>query len=246
MAGTIARSIGLAALLACFALAAMADPGYYVVTAYDEAGVRSLDLRYWTVKFGGSPVRTWPEVGLSYGVNHRWTTALLLSYIGDSASPTTLSSFNWQNDYLLTQGQYPVDVAVHTQLIHENNAGSAHTLEWGPALQTDIGRTQLNANLFFEQRFGGDTHKPTLMKYQWQIRHRWMPALHLGLQGFGEVGTWDDWSPHRRQSHRTGPALFSNVELAPGQMLKIQGAYLMGKIYGRQGSMFSMRAALSF
>ena len=33
--------------------AATADPGYYVVTAYDNEGVGSVDFRYWTVRFPG-------------------------------------------------------------------------------------------------------------------------------------------------------------------------------------------------
>src|SRR5687767_5851938 len=43
----------VAAPLALACAAASADPGYYVVTVYDEPGVRTLDFRYWTVKRPG-------------------------------------------------------------------------------------------------------------------------------------------------------------------------------------------------
>ena len=43
-------------LLGCSA-AAWADPGYYVVTAYDNEGQRTIDFRYWSVHAkGGKPV----------------------------------------------------------------------------------------------------------------------------------------------------------------------------------------------
>jgi hypothetical protein len=65
------------ALLLCLPLLAAstivrADPGYYVVTAYDNAGLRTVDFRYWTVKSNGHPATRWPEIGFGYGVNSRW------------------------------------------------------------------------------------------------------------------------------------------------------------------------------
>jgi hypothetical protein len=41
------KLLAVAALLAVGA--ARADPGYYVVTAYDNEGQRAVDLRYWSV-----------------------------------------------------------------------------------------------------------------------------------------------------------------------------------------------------
>jgi hypothetical protein len=43
------RSIVLAALLLSVSLAWRADPGYYVVTVYDNEGQRSVEYRHWTV-----------------------------------------------------------------------------------------------------------------------------------------------------------------------------------------------------
>lgn len=59
-------------LLSCllWPLFACADPGYYVVT-YDNEGLRTVDLRYWTVKLGRQSEVLWPEVGLGWGVNSR-------------------------------------------------------------------------------------------------------------------------------------------------------------------------------
>ena len=64
------------AWLVC-AATARADPGYYVVTPYEKAGLRTLELRYWTVKRPNEPEIIWPELGAGYGINSRWTTNFL-------------------------------------------------------------------------------------------------------------------------------------------------------------------------
>lgn len=240
------RSIALAAVpLALCCAAAAADPGYYVVTVYDDPGVRTADFRYWTVKRPGSAAVTWPEIGLGWNVNGRWYTEVLASYIGSSEFATRLSTLNWQNDLLLTRGQYPFDLAVHTLLVKPQKSSKGTAFEFGPVFQTDIGRTQINVNAFFERSFGALPSKPTQLKYQWQLRHRWEPWLHFGAQGFGELGAWDNWSPRDAQSHRVGPALFGALPVG-AQSLAWQAAYLTGSTYARHGKMFSMRVKYDF
>lgn len=234
------------ALLGVHALAS-ADPGYYVVTAYDNKGQTSVDFRYWTVKGrDGSPAGLWPELGIGYGVTSRWYTELLASFIGTMDTAIKASSWNWQNEVLLTQGEYPVDVAVHAMLIRYPDARDGTTLEYGPVLQTDVGRTQLNANIFFEHTWADAAPAHTQMKYQWQVKHRWKPALNFGIQGFGELGPWRSWLPREQQSHRAGPALFGSVRVGNGKELIYQAAMLFGSTYGQNGNMFSMRVQYAF
>jgi len=224
---------------------AWADPGYYVQTAYGRPGATTLELRYWSVKNKGWPAGLWPEVGVGYGVNSRWTTGLLASWIGTADTAQRLSSLNWQNQVLLTQGEYPVDLALMLNWAKLQNNPSDQAIEWGPLLQTDIGRTQLNANLLFERGFGGSAAPMSKLKYQWQLRHRWQPGLHLGLQGFGELGRWDHWAAREQQSHRAGPALFGQFGQGPYPALEWQAALLLGSTYGQPGNMFSLRLSHS-
>ena len=233
------------ALLALVAGSAAADPGYYVVTVYDDPGVKSVDLRYWTVKPSRSGVITWPEAGLGWNVNGRWFTEVLASYVGPPGHGTRLDDLEWQNDFLLTQGQYPFDLALHTLWSVPQNSPQGDSLDFGPVVQTDVGRTQLNFNLFFERGFGNLSSQPTQLKYQWQLRHRWQRWLHVGAQGFGELGPWDHWAPHDAQSHRAGPALFGTVPAGPGAF-QWQAAYLIGKTYATRANMFSMRVKYDF
>ena len=233
------------------ATAHAADPGYYVVAAYDNEGQRTVDLRYWSVKRTGRPEKIWPELGAGYGVNSRWYTELLYSTIGRSNWDLVPSNLSWQNEVLLTQGEWPLDVAVHAMLVREAGDGGHYSLEYGPVLQTDVGRTQLNANLFFDRSFdGGEDATPIQLKYQWQVRHRWHPWMDFGLQGFGELGRWDRWNDASHQSHRAGPALFGHIDFGHGdsasRKLLYQAAVLLGRVYDRRARMFTLRVQYAF
>jgi len=192
----------------------------------------------------GGGLVVWPEVGLAWNVNSRWYTELLASWIGWSDSATRLNTVQWQHDVLLTQGQYPFDLALHTLWVAPQ-ATPGRTLEFGPVLQTDIERTQVNFNVFFERSYGAPVARPTQLKYQWQVRYRWRPLLHFGAEGFGELGPWDDWAPHDMQSHRAGPALFGSIGAGPGT-IGWQAAYLVGKTYAQRGQMLSFRLKYDF
>ena len=225
---------------------AFADHGYYVVTAYDNDGMKTLDFRYWTVKSPGSAAVLWPEAGFGYGMTSRWYTEVFVSFIGTMDTAMKRSSYNWQNEFLLTQGQSPVDVALHASLIKQADPRDGYTLEYGPVLQTDVGRTQLNLNVFFEHSYGDNPSARTQMKYQWQAKYRWRPLLQFGVQGFGELGDWRDWAPATQQSHRAGPALFGSVRVGNGQSILYQAVVLFGSTYGQNGTMFSTRVQYAF
>ncbi len=212
------------------------DPGYYLITPYSQPGQAALDLRYWTVKSEGEPIYYWPEVGLRYGVNSRWTTELLVGFDGPTLGSQYLNGWNWQNEILLTQGQYPFDIALHLQAIHSPEDGNM--LQWGPVFQTELGHTQLNFNLVFEHGYQAGSG-PTRLKYQWQALYRIAPGWRAGVLGFGELGPWSNWSD--RQSHRAGPTLqigFPSFDIHAG--------YLFGKVYGGKADMFTANVVVPF
>ena len=241
----MAKNLVFAAAILLASAPALADPGYYLVTVYENEGEANIDYRYWTVKMPHSPETFWPEIGVGYGVTKRWYTELYASYIGSSGTATRLSSLNWQNDYLLTQGQYDFDLALHTDLIH-NYGGGGQAFEYGPVLQTELGRLQLNANLIFARSFDVPGSPPTQLKYQWQVKYRWKPVFQFGLQGFGELGPWDDWAPRRNQSHRAGPMISGTLPIGATDAFKYQAAFLKGSIYGSPGHMWSVRLQYQF
>lgn len=233
-------------LIGLWPVPSRADPGYYLITPYERAGETDVSFHYWTVEPKQQSKMVWPEIGLGYGVTKRWYTKVYASGIGPGLNSTSLDTLNWQNDYLLTQGQYPFDLAVHTNLVLNRDHANGKAFEFGPVLQTDVGRVQVNTNLVFSRPFQQERPTATQLRYQWQLKYRWQPKLQFGLQGFGELGTWDHWASADRQSHRAGPLLAGTWVLGPRRELRYQVAWLSGKTYGQSGSMLSARLQYVF
>lgn len=243
----ILKTLLMAQLMATLLVpVARAEPGYYVVTPYDNEGKRIVDFRYWTTKPKGQGETIWPELGVGLGVTSRWTTELFMSWIGSQQGATRPDTLNWQNQVLLTQGEWPVDVALHLQWVRGQGQNTERSIEYGALLQTDVGRLQLNANVILERPLGVEAGQPTQLKLQWQLRQRSTPQWHWGVQGFDELGAWNHFAPHAKQSHRAGPAAFGTWHVADGPTFKVQAAWLMGRTYGRSGHMFTMRAHTEF
>ncbi|MGO4376804.1 hypothetical protein [Pseudoduganella sp. RAF53_2] len=234
----------LAALLPQFACA---ETGYYLVNVYDVEGLANVDYKYWNAHYKDRATRAMPEIGLGYGVTSRWYTELSGSWFQIGGEQTRFVALEWQNDFLLTQGQYDWDVALHTTIERPRDRSQGYALEIGPALQTQFWRTQFNLNVFFQREFDNGEKNDTELVYQWQIKHRWKSWLQPGLQGFGELGKWNDWQPSDKQSHRLGPAVFGYVDAgANGQQIKYEAAYLVGKNSARTAKSFTMRVQYLF
>ena len=235
---------------------AHSEPGYYLISTYENAGEKSIDFKFWSVKIPGDPRVSAPDIGFGYGLTRQWYTELSAGYLHTPQTGTQQSDLNWQNDYLLTQGQYPVDVAIHTNIKKYRTPEASRGLEYfgeyrgvnvefGPVLQTEFGRLQVNTNLLFDRTYRSDTPTRLQMKYQWQLKYRFFQQLHLGLQGFGELGDWDHWAPRSAQSHRAGPVV-SGVLPIGAQSLKYEASFLSGSIFAEHAKTFSMRVQYVF
>ncbi|MFL9878386.1 hypothetical protein PQR63_08340 [Herbaspirillum rhizosphaerae] len=243
------KVIAVAVMLAVGAIAghdANAATGYYLVSVYSDANQVSVDYKYWNAKRNDAPPFGSSELGIGYGVNSRWYTEVYGTTTQTAAQGTQFSSLNWQNDFLLTQGQYWFDLAIHTN-IEQYTRRDGYGLEWGPVFQTEIWRTQLNANVFLQRDYRTTAdNNATQLVYQWQVRQHWKPLLNFGLQGFGELGRWDNWNSTATQSHRAGPALFGTLYLPNGHKVLYETAYLLGKNSGRSAKSFTMRVQYAF
>jgi len=236
--------LALAALLPQIASAAT---GYYMVTVYDVEGQASVDYKYWNAHYKDRATRAMPELGFGYGVTSRWFTELTATWFQVGGRQTRHTGVQWQNDFLLTQGQYDWDLALHTVVERSRNRANGHAFEIGPVLQTEYFRTQFNFNVFLQREADNGQANDTELVYQWQVKHRWKSWLQPGLQGFGEVGKWNDWLPRKKQSHRAGPAVFGYVDVGPrGHQIKYEAAYLMGRNSGRIANSFTMRVQYLF
>jgi len=237
-----------ALLLVALPSLALADTGYYLVSIYDVEGQASLDYKYWNAHYRGLTVAA-PELGVGYGVTSRWYTELSGQWVKINGGGSQWVASAWQNDFLLTQGQYAVDVALHTEVSRARDHADGYDVEFGPALQTEYWRTQFNANLFFQRTYRAEglapNTNPMQLAYQLQVKQRWKSWLQPGLQAFGEVGKWNDWLPERKQSHRVGPAVFGYRDIGR-QQLKYEAAYLIGRNSARAAKSFTMRVQYVF
>lgn len=224
---------------------ALADTGYYLVSTYDVEGQASIDYKYWNAHYAKLTVAA-PEIGVGYGVTSRWYTELYASSIKINGAGSKWAETAWQNDFMLTQGQYDVDVALHTKIERPRDSSEGYGVEFGPVMQTEIGRTQFNFNVFFQRDYRSEESNPLQLTYQWQIKHRWKSWFQPGLQGFGEVGKWDNWLPRDQQSHRVGPAFFGSRDVGAHQEIKYEAAYLIGKNSDRTAKSFTMRIQYLF
>lgn len=234
------------------ALTARAGTGYYLVSTYDVEGQQSVDFKYWNADYKARSSVSSPEIGYGYGVTSRWYTEVSAVWIRLHGRTDRLAEVEWQNDYMLTQGQYPFDLALHTTVARSATSPHSYSVEIGPVLQTEIVRTQFNFNAFLQREYRTGEAERTQLVYQWQVKQRWKSWLQPGLQGFGEVGTWNDWLPRKQQSHRAGPAVFGSRELkapgasGPGRELKYEAALLVGKNSARTAKSFTMRVQYIF
>lgn len=224
---------------------AAAQTGYYLVTTYPTEGEKTVDFKYWNAKPRGFAPRSSPELGFGYNVNSRWFTEVSAVWFQLSPASQKLVAYEWQNDFMLTQGQYDYDVALHTSIEKERGARTVG-FEIGPVFQTEVGKTQLNFNAFLQREFRSEEEQTTNLAYQWQVRQHYTRAFQFGLQGFGELGTWNDWLPRREQSHRAGPAIFGTLDAGPHQEVRYDAAYLIGKNSARAARSVTLRLQYVF
>jgi hypothetical protein len=238
--------------LGCILFALLAPPcaqagtGYYLVTTYPVEHQKSIDFKYWKAWPTQGETSSSPEIGYGYNVNSRWYTEVTAAWYQYGTQSQKLAALEWQNDVMLTQGQLPFDVAFHTNIERYADGDHEVELQFGPVFQTEVGRTQLNFNVFFNHAYRVEKAEPTEISYQWQVRYHYTEKLQFGAQGFGEMGEWNHWLPREQQSHRAGPALFGTWRLGGTSELKYEAALLIGTNSAVRAKSFATRIQYAF
>jgi hypothetical protein len=200
----------------------------YVYTPTVEYGEREIDIKFGATSLLAGNRAQVASLGYGYGAKENWFTEVYLKQERSGNNVTNLAE--WENKFQLTEtGQYPVDVGIITELEAPLSANASWEFKLGPLFQTEFGKLQLNGNLLFEHAFGkGDESGvpySTNFSYQWQAKYRWQPILEFGVQGFGDMGKWNDWVTPA--SHRIGPAIFGKFALGNRQAIKYNAAWLL-------------------
>ena len=209
-------------------LCADAGPADYVYTPAVEYGEKEFDFKTGTARKGEDPRQSAASIGFGYGANEWWFTEVYLKYKRENNEATKYDAIEWENKFQLTDtGKYPVDVGFLLEVERPRNHAEGWEVKWGPLFQTEFGKIQLNANLLFQRNYRADDPSDTVFLYQWQAKYRWLPQFEFGLQGFSEMGKWNQWAPRDERSHSAGPAIFGKLSFADHQAIKYNAAWLL-------------------
>jgi hypothetical protein len=226
-----------------------AGPADYVYTPTVEYGEREIDFKYGNAKEADGSRSMTSMLGFGYGVTEYWFTEVYVKREIESGEGLTLAE--WENKFQLTEtGKYPLDLGLITEIeapLSDDHA--PYEFKIGPLLQTEVGKVQLNGNLLFERKFGPneeDEDYHTEMGYQWQLKYRWQPRFEFGMQGFGDMGKWNDWEPSDEQSHKLGPAVFGKIGMGGKQAVKYNAAWLVGVSDAAPDNNFRMQVEYEF
>lgn len=207
---------------------ANAGPADYVYVPSVTSGEHEIDFKAGTVRRSGEGRETVASLGYGYGVNDYWFTELYAIYKHAPDAAAGFDAFEWENKFQLTQpGQYPFDFGFITEIERPKDRREGYEVKFGPLLQTEFGKTQLNLNILFQRNYRAAESNSMRVGYQWQVKYRWKPELDFGAQGFGDAGELRHFAPRREQSHIAGPAVFGKFSLGNRHAIKYNAAYLV-------------------
>ena len=225
---------------------ANAGPADYLFTPTVEEGEKELELRFGTAD--SDPRDSATSVALGYGINAWWFSEVAVQFERQGSESVKYEALEWENKFQITEtGKYPVDVGFITEIeIPKERAAEGIEVKIGPLFQTEFNKWQLNGNLLFERYYDGEEESNWDMGYQWQVKYRMQPSFEFGLQGFGEMGEWNDWEHSDEQSHKSGPAVFGKVPVGKHQSIAYNAAWLFGLSDGAQNNTFRMQVEYEF
>ena len=169
------------------------------------------------------------SIGFGYGATQRWFTEIYRKYERSEEEGTHFDAWEWENKFQLTEtGEYLVDAGFIVEIEKPQDRTEGYEVLLGPLFQTEVGKTQLNGNILFEQHYQSDSSQRAQLRYQWQAKYRWQPTFEFGLQGFGNFGSWNHWDSIDEPSHRMGPAVFGKIALGGRNAIRYNAAWLVG------------------
>ena len=239
-------------LAGLFSASAFAGPADYVYTPNVEYGERELDFKFGSAALPSGNKKQAGSIGFGYGASERWFTEIYLKYEREGSMGNHLEAVEFENKFQLTEtGKYPLDVGFITEIEIPRQNGGAYEFKFGPLLQTEFGKLQFNGNLLLERKYrgnpalDGEPHN-TEIGYQWQVKYRWLREFEYGLQGFGEMGKWNDWDARNLQNHRAGPAVFGKIAVGSHQAVSYNAAWLIGASRAAPDNTFRMQIEYEF
>lgn len=166
-----------------------------------------------------------------------------------SASLQTAPGLMLGNGKTNSSSQRPaniLDFGVLIEVERPQDRTEGYEARFGPLMQTEIGKFQINANLLWGRHYRAVSNGPTELGYQAQIKYPVQPQFEIGLQAFGNMGQWKHWSEHDQQEHKIGPAIFGKVKVGEHQVIKYNAAWLFGTTAATADNTFRTQIELEF
>ena len=234
---TAIRAGALAALALPFLTAmprAIAGPSDYVVSPIVEEGEREIDVKAGSAKLRDGSRNGSNSLGFGLGVNRWWFTEVYAIWHKPPGERHGFDAWEWENKFQFTEtGKHAVDVGLLLEIERPKDRSEGYEVRWGPLLQADLTQSlQGNLNLLLEKHVRSSEAGKAELGYQWQVKYRWKPSFEFGVQGFGDVGPWNDWEPRSEQPHVAGPAVFGRFNVGDRQAIRYNAGLLFGMTNG--------------
>lgn len=237
----------MAAAALSFPALCLAGPSDYVYTPGVDYGEREIDFKAGRANTGGADQQSAASLGFGYGAAPHWFTEFYAKYESAGADAAHFDAWEWENKFQLTEtGEYPVDAGFVVELERPQDHDEGYEVRFGPLFETEFGKLQLNGNLLFGRNYRASASAPMQFGYQWQAKYRWRQAFEFGLQGFADIGPWNDWDPADRQSRRFGPAVFGKLPIGVHKAIRYNAALLLKASSGAPNSTFRMQVEYEF
>lgn len=231
--------------------AVLASPSDYVYVPGVEYGEKEIDFKSGSARDSAGNRESAASLGFGWGATPFWFTEIYGKWEKVSGERNRFEAYEWENKFQLTEtGRYVVDIGLITEIELPRESKDPKEFKFGPLLQTEFEKTQVNLNLLFERKFGGSNasgeERTTEMGYQWQIKYRARREFEFGAQGFGTLGEWNHWEPRSEQTHIIGPAVFGKVDLGSRHGLRYNAAWLLGVNAASANNTFRMQMEYEF
>jgi len=219
----------MAALCLFAATQAHAGPNDYIRTPTVEYGEREIDFKSGIHKNRDGSTESANSLGFGFTPTNWWFTEVYAKYAKPAGESNSFDAWEWENRFQLTEsGKYPVDVGFLLEVERPKDRTEGYEMTYGPMFQSEWGKLQGNFNVFIQQHVQASAAFDTELLYQLQLKYRNSELLEWGVQGFGNVGRWDEWNSSGKQQFKIGPALFGKVKTVTKEAIKWNVGLLAG------------------
>ncbi len=244
------KKMALSALAALCLFAAVnvhAGPNDYIRMPTVEYGEREIDFKSGVHKNRDGSTESAHSIGYGFTPTSWWFTELYAKYARPAGEANSFDAWEWENRFQLTEsGKYPVDLGFLLEIERPKDRAEGYEVTYGPMLQTEWGKLQGNFNAFIQKHIRARESFDTELLYQLQFKYRNSEQLEWGIQGFGNVGQWNQWNSSGQQEFKIGPALFGKVRTGTKEAIKWNAGLLAGTTQASPKTTLRLQAEYEF